>query len=105
MPVTHFNAEQFKQDTPDDVWMAAAGAKGWTVIGHDAKFHLIAAEATAVKQHGLGCFYLARAQGPMWDKCKLFMRVYDRMVDLASNTPRPFIFRVASNGRITQVKL
>ncbi len=105
IPITYFNAERFKDDTPDDVWMATAGAKQWTVIGHDKKFHLISAEATAVKQHNLGCFYLARASGPMWDKCMLFMRAYDRMIELAKNTPRPFIYRVAANGRISRVKL
>lgn len=103
--LTWFVKERFPDSTPDDVWMQTAGAKKWTVIGHDKKFHLLDVEALAVRQHSLGCFYMAREQGPRWDKCKLFMRVVDRLIEKANTTPRPFIYRVTASGRFVAIPI
>jgi len=97
--------ELFAQDTPDDEWLTAIGKAGWVVIGFDRKFHRRTSEAVAFVAHGVGCFYLSGANWKTWDRFRVFIRVSDWLIDLAQNTPRPFIFRVDSRGVFRQVDL
>lgn len=103
--VTWLQEARIPQETPDDVWLETVGKKGWLVVSHDRKFHSISAEAIAVKQHSVGCFYLPGASSDSWEKCRLFMRSFNRMVALAQATPKPFVFRIGRNGHFNQVKL
>jgi hypothetical protein len=95
----------FAHDTEDDVWLPTVGANGWFVVGHDKKFHARPNELAALKQHEIGCFYLWGAEAPRWEKMRCFVRAYERIVDAALNTQRPFAYNVRENGRIWPVKL
>jgi len=97
--------EHFEQDEKDDVWLPVVGDWEWFVIGQDYKYHLLPHELTALKQHRVGCFYLWGAKARKWEKLRVFARAYDRIVDAAMNTPRPFVFRVDRIGRLKPVPL
>lgn len=97
--------QRFRDDMPDDEWLEVAGKNEWTVISHDRKFHQEAPALAAIKQHKVGCFYLSGASNPMWEKLKHFVRIYDRMIDLAKSTPKPFVFHLTPKGQIRRVKL
>jgi hypothetical protein len=96
---------KFAQTAPDDVWIAAVAAEGWTIFSHDRKFHTIEAEISAIKQHSAGCFYLPGANSPLWDKVVHFMKASDGIIKRANATGRPFIYELASNGRFKTVKI
>jgi hypothetical protein len=96
---------KFKHDTPDDVWIPVVAKLGWFILSHDNQWHKNAAERVAVKQHGAGCFYLYGNNSLTWYKLRAFMKASDKIINLAKATAPPFIFRAASNGRVTQVKL
>jgi PIN like domain len=57
----HGKSNNFSQSMPDDAWLEICGKNGWIVFSHDQKFHSITTEATAIKQHKVGCFYLPGA--------------------------------------------
>jgi hypothetical protein len=97
------NKQRFKDSMPDDEWLAIVGDRGWTVFSHDRKFHKETTETAAVLQHNVGCFYLPAANGSPWWKARAFFRSFERIVRLAEETPRPFIFDVRLNGRIVPV--
>lgn len=96
---------KFAQTTPDDVWIAAVAAQGWTIFSHDRKFHTIQAEISAIKQFSAGCFYLPGASSPLWDKVAHFVKASDAIIKRANATKRPFIYELASNGRFKAVKI
>ena len=97
--------QKFPQEMADDEWLEIVGRKGWHVFSHDRKFHSEATETAAVKQHGIGCFYLPCANESTWEKISAFVRTFSRIVDLAKSETRPFVFNVRKNGRISRVEL
>ena len=96
---------RFADTTPDDVWISAVAAEGWTIFSHDRKFHTIQAEISAIKQYGAGCFYLPGASSPLWDKAVHFMKASSGIIQRASVAKRPFIYELTSNGRFKSVKI
>lgn len=101
----HGKNTKFPQDMRDDEWLEICGRSGWIVFSHDKKFHSNEVEATAIKQHGVGCFYLPGASMPTFYKLQYFLRAYGRINTIASATPKPFLYRVMSSGRIQQIAL
>jgi hypothetical protein len=96
---------KFKHNTPDDIWVPIIAQQGWFILSHDNKWHKNEVERVAVKQHAAGCFYLYGNNSLTWYKLRAFIRAADKIVALAKATQRPFIFRAASNGRVTHIKL
>lgn len=99
------NKFKFTQTTPDDEWLAKVGAEGWIVFSHDRKFHKRLPERTAIKQHKVGCFYLWGANDGIWFKTHCFMRGYDNIARCVATTPKPFIYSVARDGQVKQVRI
>lgn len=103
MRVIWHQEQGFAHDTPDDQWMASAGAAKWVVLSQDRKWHENAAEASAVKQYKLRCFYLPCED--RWKCLNHFVRTHDKMMSLAVKEAAPFIFHLKGNGRLYKVKL
>ena len=100
-----YHDDIFPKNTPDDRWLAEVGQWGWTVIGHDQKFHTEANELSALKQYRIGCFYLWGNNAPRWAKMQCFARAYDRIVAAEANTAKPFVFRVTLTGHLRTVPI
>ena len=103
-PFEH-HQEHFPVDARDDSWMPVVGNHGWTLIGHDSRHHLEEAELSAIKQYGMGCFYLWGAEALRWEKMRCFLRAYEGILDAANRTPRPFVYRVSQKGGLTYIIL
>lgn len=100
---SHFG-EKFKAETPDDEWLRIVGAQNWIVLSHDARFHLDGAALEAIKQFKIGCFYLWGAQVPVWHKVGLLTSAYNKISKIAASERKPYIYRVAQNGRFFLVR-
>ena len=98
-----YHDEYFAPNAPDDQWLATVGRVGWTVIGHDKKFHEIDVELQAVQHHKLGVFYLWGANAKKWDKMRLFAKVYDKIMSVVGSEQRPFIYRVHKGGAFKKI--
>lgn len=106
LPVrVEFHQKHFLANEPDDRWLPVVGQQGWTVIGHDSRYHLMPNELAAIKQYRIGCFYLWGAEATRWERMQVFARAYDRIVKLGSETPAPFIYRVDRKGLLRAVRL
>ena len=101
----HYHQQHFQPDERDDIWLPQVGQWGWTVFGHDSQHHAQEAEISAIKQYGIGCFYLWGSEAKRWQKMQCFARAYDRIVAAESNTPKPFIYRVSEKGALTLVPI
>ena len=98
-----YHQKHFSIDAGDDDWMPRVGSLGWTLIGHDSRHHQEQAELSAIKQYSMGCFYLWGAEALRWEKMRCFLRAYERILVAATNTPRPFVYRVTEKGRLTAI--
>lgn len=101
----HFHDQHFKKDAPDDQWLPYVGSRGWIVVGFDYRLHINASELAALRQYDVGCFYLWGANDPRWEAFRVFARAFDRIVERAIETPRPFVYRVERSSRLQSVKL
>lgn len=97
----------FKPDTDDDEWLRYVGEKGWIAFSHDEKFHLpgYENEMAAIKQFGVGCFYLWGANAKCHDKALCFLRAYDQIVHAVNTTPKPFIYKIDKSGKLSKVAI
>lgn len=95
--VTHLT-EHFRDDVSDPEWLARAGRKGWFVLTRDDRIRSRPNELAAVKQHGIGLFFLA---GKNRTKCQIIqqlIRNWPRIKDLACQDRPPFAIRVPPTG-------
>lgn len=98
-----YHDRMFGQDTKDDQWLPVVGAKGWSVIGQDRRFHRRSTERLAIVQYKVGVFYLWGAGAPAWEKLRCFMRAYDDILDVLCNVDRPFLYRIERSGRLADI--
>jgi len=99
------NRFRFNEKTPDDEWLAKVGAAGWIAFSHDRKWHNELPACAAIKQHKVGCFYLAGGAMPVWDKLHCLMRGYEGIKDCIAKQKPPYVFDVAYSGRLTVVPI
>jgi len=100
-----YHQEHFASDLHDDIWLPDIGRWGWFVIGQDYSYHKNPSELAAIKQHGIGAFYLWGAEAPRWESMRVFARGYDNIVQRANITPRPFVFIVQKHGGCTELPI
>jgi hypothetical protein len=100
-----YHQQHFKMGELDDVWLPEVGKKDWIVIGQDYSYHKNATELAAIKDYNIGVFYIWGSNAPQWDTVRLFAKAYDRIVEKAMQTPRPFVFWVRKDGRLYQQPL
>lgn len=87
----------------DDFWLADVGEKGWFVITQDQRLHINAPELEAIKRHDVGCFYLKGASDSRWYIFRRFVCSFDRIIQAAEDTPRPFVYRIQRTGSLRRI--
>ena len=100
-----WHEKHFRYDEFDDVWLPVVGQKGWIVIGHDKKYHLMPNELMAIKQHKIGCFYLWGAEAIRWEKMRIFALAYERILKVVAGTKKPFIFDIDKRGALRPLSI
>jgi hypothetical protein len=99
-----YHQQHFKIDEADDVWLPIVGKRDWFVIGQDYSYHKNETEREAIKTYDIGVFYLWGSEAPQWESVRVFARAYDKIVE-AATTPRPFVFWVRRDGRLSPQRL
>ena len=92
----------FAQDTPDDVWLAEVGQRGWIAMGQDYRLHLVDVERDAIRAHRVGVFYLWGANASQWEQLRVLAKAWDR-IEAASREPAPFIYRIMKDGQLKTI--
>ncbi len=95
----------FKHDVGDDVFLDFVGRRGWVVIGQDYRYHLHEQILAAIKTHKIGVFYVWGANATKWETMRVVARTYDKIIEIAQNVERPFIFKISKSGRFRRVDL
>jgi len=94
----------FPDVTKDPVWLQQAGENRWLVICRDKKVRTRPGELAAIRDYGVGCFYLTQKRdGTRWEYLKLLALTLDEMVRVYASTARPFIFGVSREGQFRRV--
>lgn len=87
------HADHFAPDTPDEVWLAAVGKRGWVALTHDRRIRYKSNEREAVMQHGVGLLVIVGAV-PFPDLARAFVTTLPRIEDFLVRHKPPFIAKV-----------
>jgi len=101
--VKYHQGEGFKHNTEDDVWLHDIGPKKWIVLSFDAKWQDESAAVEAIKQHKIGCFYLAGASSIGFFRLTRFALAYRKMRNTVGKEKRPFIYKIDASNRFKKV--
>lgn len=95
--------DRFAHDTPDPVWLTAAGQNGWLVLARDKKIRTRPAERQAIVDHRVGCFIVGQKRDPTrWGYLKLLVGAMGEMESVFAQQSRPFIYMLGASGRLTR---
>ena len=87
----------FADDTPDEVWLAEVGQRGWLVVTRDKQIRRRRAERQSIVDNDVGCFILGGKRTlDRWGLLKLVVGTLDEMEQRFDEVPRPFIFTIDS---------
>lgn len=96
--------DRFPHNTSELVWLPVAGQSDWLVILRDKKVRTRPGERAAIIRNNVGCFIIHQKKSPTkWEYLKLLTKTLDRMEESYRTTPKPFIYKVDSQGNFTAV--
>jgi hypothetical protein len=94
----------FRDDLPDDEWLTVVSQKKWLVVTHDKLVHDDSMAKQAVEQYNGRVFYLDGGSAPKWEKLRLFIFAYKKIIRIVKQEKAPFIYRITRNDRIIKVR-
>jgi hypothetical protein len=87
------HSDHFAPDTPDEVWLAEIGRRGWIALTHDRRIRYKPTERDAVMRHGVGLLVIVGA-APFPDLAHGFVATLPRIEHFLANRKPPFIAKV-----------
>jgi hypothetical protein len=87
------HADHFAPDTPDDVWLAEVGRRGWIALTHDRRIRYKPNERDAVMRHRVGLLVIVGA-APFADLARAFLATLPSIERFLENHKPPFIAKV-----------
>jgi PIN like domain len=87
------HGNHFESDTPDEVWLAAVGARGWIGLTHDRHIRYKPNERDAVMRHGVPLLVVVGA-APFPELAHNFVVTLPRVRRFLVRNRPPFIAKV-----------
>jgi hypothetical protein len=87
------HADYFAPDTPDEVWLAEVGKRGWIALTHDSRIRYKPNERAAVMRHSVGLLVIV-GKAPFPDLARAFVATLPRVEQFLAGHKPPFIAKV-----------
>jgi hypothetical protein len=87
------HSDHFGHDTPDDVWLAEVGRRGWIALTHDKRIRYKPNERNAVIRHGVGLLVIV-GTAPFADLARAFLATLPSVEHFLDRHAPPFIAKV-----------
>lgn len=91
--------DHFAAGAADSDWLADAAERGWCVVTGDARVREAPAARALIESAGIGCFVLATG-GTRLEQVGSLTRAWQRIQDVAAQTPRPFVCAIRADGAV-----
>lgn len=95
----------FPQNTPDTVWLAEVGRRGWLVLTLDQRIRYNPLEKQALLASGIGSFILVAKNLPGRQIAASIVRALPAMATFTTRTARPFIAKIYADGRVQALEV
>lgn len=99
---TVLHRERFGPATPDDIWIPAVAADGLVILTRDRHIRSRRAERDVFVDAGAKCIVVTTRVSTPLDDLRALLIAWPRIEDHVANTPGPFMFGLARDGRLTQ---
>jgi hypothetical protein len=90
--------DHFPEDSPDTEWLKHIGENGYFLVTRDDAIRRRPAELKALKDFGVGAFFLGGKNRGRWELVQQLVRNWDRIKEVAGKERVPFAYRVPPNG-------
>lgn len=90
--------DHFPQDCPDTDWLRYIGENGYFLLTRDDAIRRHPAELKALKDYGVGAFFLGGKNRARWELVQQLVRNWLRIKEYAEKEKRPFALRIPPQG-------
>lgn len=87
------HADHFAPDTPDEVWLAEIGRRGWVALTHDRRIRYKPNERDAVMRHSVALLVIV-GDAPFPELAHAFVATVPQIEQFLSSHRPPFIAKV-----------
>jgi PIN domain-containing protein len=98
--LTELHKRHFNSDSPDELWLATVGERGWAVITKDGKFRSRQVEIAALLRGRVAAFVLASGSATGADNAKAIIAAMPQMLGLLGKLAAPFIAKITASGAV-----
>jgi hypothetical protein len=96
--------DHFAPDTPDTVWLAEIGARGWVVLTKDSRIRRHPLELQALLAANVAAFMLTATDLTGADMGRLLVAAIPRLTAFVRSRARPFIATISRQGLIKVIQ-
>lgn len=87
------HAEHFVHDTPDELWLASVGQRGWVALTHDSRIRYKPTERAAVMRYGVTLLVIV-GKAPFPELARSFLATLPRIEHFLGSYDPPFLAKV-----------
>lgn len=98
--IVRVHDDLFAQHTPDEVWLAEAGKRGWIVLTRDKRIRHRAIEIEALLAHGVRAFVLASGSLTGEASAQIFVRAIPEIRRTLEREAGALVASVTANGSV-----
>ena len=95
--------DHFPSDAPDEVWLKAAGEKGWVVLTKDKNIRFHSREKTALVSHDVQAFVLTAGALNGDEMAEIFVGALQEIAKVLSKNKSSFVATISRGGEIRLV--
>jgi hypothetical protein len=99
------HADHFAPGTPDRLWLAVVGERGWATLTKDRHVRTRQSEVAQIIESNSVAFVLASANLSGEEMAAAYVKALPRMLNMLRNTRRPFVAQVSVTGKVELVAL
>ena len=96
--------DHFASDTPDTVWLAEVGTRGWVVLTKDSRIRRHPLELQSLLAANVAAFMLTATDLTGADMGRLLVTAIARLTTLVRSRARPFIATISRQGQVTIIQ-
>ena len=96
--------DHFAPDTPDTVWLAEVGARGWVVLTKDSRIRRHPLELQALLAANVAAFMLTATDLTGADMGSLLVTALSRLSTIVRSRARPFIATISRQGQVAIIQ-
>jgi len=96
--------DHFAPDTPDTVWLAEVGARGWIVLTKDSRIRRHPLELQSLLAANVAAFMLTATDLTGADMGRILVAAMPKLTALIRSRARPFIATISRQGQVAIIQ-